>query len=93
MAVAREPFIVGAGGVKVAVTVSIGVTAAVEGGDCRDQLLKRADDALYDAKAAGRNRIVTRLAELGPIALASLAQRNDATIGPNGALGRTDIDR
>ncbi len=93
LAVAREPFIIGAGGVKVAVTISIGVTAAAEGGDCRERLLKRADDALYDAKAAGRNRIVTRLADLPPIALASLAQRNDETIGPSGTQGRTDIDR
>jgi two-component system, cell cycle response regulator len=74
LAVVREPFIVGAGGVKVAVTISIGVTVAVEGGDCRERLLKRADDALYDAKSAGRNRIVTRLADSPPIALASLAQ-------------------
>jgi two-component system cell cycle response regulator len=90
LAVAREPFTIGAGGVKVAVTVSIGVTAGAEGGDFRERLLKRADDALYDAKAAGRNRIVTRVADLPPIALASLAQRNDETIGPS---GRTDIDR
>jgi two-component system cell cycle response regulator len=74
LTVAREPFIVGAGSVKVAVTISIGVTAAAEGGDCRERLLKRADDALYDAKSAGRNRIVTRLADSPPIALASLAQ-------------------
>jgi predicted signal transduction protein with EAL and GGDEF domain len=62
---------------KVSVTVSIGVTAAAESGDCRDGLLKRADDALYSAKTAGRNRVVTRLPDLPPIALASLGQRND----------------
>src|SRR5437870_8906602 len=93
LAVAREPFIIGAGGVKVAVTISIGVTAAAEGGDCRERLLKRADDALYDAKAAGRNRIVTRLADLPPISMASLARRNDETIGPSGTQGHTDTDR
>ena len=76
-AVARDPFIVRAGGMKVSVTVSIGVTAAAESGDCRDGLLKRADDALYSAKTAGRNRVVTRLPDLPPIALASLGQRND----------------
>jgi two-component system cell cycle response regulator len=92
LAVARAPFIIGAGGVKMAVTISIGVTAAAEGGDCRERLLKRADDALYDAKAAGRNRIVTRLADLPPIALAPLAQINDETIGPSGTQGQTDID-
>jgi two-component system, cell cycle response regulator len=57
-AVAREPFVIGADGIKVAVTVSIGVTAAAEGGDSREGLLKRADDALYSAKNAGRNRVV-----------------------------------
>jgi two-component system, cell cycle response regulator len=93
LAVAREPFIIRVGGVKVAVTVSIGVSAAAEGGDCRAQLLKRADDALYEAKTAGRNRIVTRLADLPPIIWASLTQRNDETIGPTGARGRIDIDR
>jgi two-component system cell cycle response regulator len=93
LAVAREPFTIRAGGVKVAVTVSIGVTAAAEGGDFRERLLKRADDALYNAKAAGRNRIVTRMEDLPPIALASLSQRNDETIGPSDTQSRTDIDR
>ncbi len=96
-AVARQPFIVGAGSVKVAVTVSIGVTAAAGDGDCRERLLKRADDALYAAKTAGRNRVVTRVAELPPNVLASLAQRNDETMGPRGTQGgtqgRTEIDR
>jgi two-component system cell cycle response regulator len=77
LAVAREPFTVRAGGVKVPVTVSIGVTAATEGGDCRDGLLKRADDALYSAKTGGRNRVVIRLADVPRIALASLGQDSD----------------
>jgi two-component system, cell cycle response regulator len=76
-AVAREPFIVGAGGTKVPVTVSIGVTAFAEGCDCRDGLLKRADDALYSAKTAGRNRVVTRPADLPPIPPAPLGRGND----------------
>jgi diguanylate cyclase (GGDEF)-like protein len=42
------------------VTISIGV---VEGGDLGDfdSTLRKADDALYQAKAAGRNRIVTHV--------------------------------
>jgi two-component system, cell cycle response regulator len=59
LAVAEEPFTVSASGEKVGVTISVGVAAATEGGDHRDWLLKRADDALYSAKKAGRNRVIT----------------------------------
>jgi len=61
VAVAKEPFIVRATGEKLAVTISIGVAAAIATGDHRDGLLKRADEALYSAKKAGRNRVITRL--------------------------------
>jgi two-component system, cell cycle response regulator len=70
-AIAEQPFTVAAGGKRRAVTVSIGVTAAAPGGDERDRMLKRADDALYAAKAAGRNRVVTRPAIVPPASLAS----------------------
>jgi two-component system cell cycle response regulator len=59
LAVANEPFTVKATDAKLGVTISIGVAAAIAGGDHRDRLLKRADDALYSAKSAGRNRVIT----------------------------------
>jgi two-component system, cell cycle response regulator len=69
-AIARQPFIVRAAAAALSLTVSIGVTA-VAPGDTRDRMLDRADNALYAAKAAGRNRIVTRPAILPPVAIAS----------------------
>jgi two-component system cell cycle response regulator len=63
VAVAKDSFTVRSSGEKLAVTVSVGVAAAITGAD-RDQLLKRADNALYCAKSAGRNRVVTRLADM-----------------------------
>jgi diguanylate cyclase (GGDEF)-like protein/PAS domain S-box-containing protein len=42
------------------VTASFGVTA-FHTGEGSDELIKRADDALYEAKAAGRNRVISRI--------------------------------
>ena len=58
-AVAGEPFAIGAVDHRLTVTISIGVTVAINVADSRELLLKRADDALYSAKAAGRNRVAT----------------------------------
>jgi two-component system cell cycle response regulator len=56
--VGEETFPVSASVGEVTVTVSIGV-AVVDGvGDTADAILKRADDALYQAKRSGRNRTV-----------------------------------
>jgi two-component system, cell cycle response regulator len=60
LAIANEPFTIRANGERLPITVSIGITSAIAGGDDRDRLLKRADDALYCAKAEGRNRVVSR---------------------------------
>ena len=43
-------------------TISIGVATTTGEGDSPDKLLKRADAALYEAKAAGRNRVIARAA-------------------------------
>ena len=43
------------------VTISLGVSAVVPGkGDDPDELLERADQALYEAKGRGRNRVVVK---------------------------------
>jgi diguanylate cyclase (GGDEF)-like protein len=55
-AVAEAPFIDGA--VRVPVTVSIGVATRRADDSALDAVLRRADRALYAAKAAGRNRVV-----------------------------------
>jgi two-component system cell cycle response regulator len=45
------------------ITVSIGVACGDHADDTADVLLKRADDALYEAKRAGRNRVIGKGAE------------------------------
>jgi two-component system, cell cycle response regulator len=44
------------------VTVSIGVASTESGEDTPESLLKRADEALYEAKRQGRNRVIGRAA-------------------------------
>lgn len=39
-------------------TVSLGVAMFPEHGDTAEEVLRAADDAMYQAKAAGRNRLV-----------------------------------
>jgi two-component system cell cycle response regulator len=60
--VAGAPVRVSGAGAPLGMTVSIGV-ATTEGRDeSAESLLKRADQALYEAKRAGRNRVVGRSA-------------------------------
>jgi two-component system cell cycle response regulator len=46
----------------ISVTISVGVACTEGVGDTPDALLKRADEAVYEAKAHGRNQVVTRAA-------------------------------
>ena len=54
--VAAKPFLV-APGCPVSITVSLGVASLLGPGDAPEDLLKRADTALYRAKREGRNRV------------------------------------
>jgi two-component system, cell cycle response regulator len=74
-AVEREPFTITSNGRKLSVTISIGVASVAPGDGDRYTLLQRADDALYVAKARGRNCVVTRLPKAAaPPATASHAE-------------------
>jgi two-component system cell cycle response regulator len=56
--VAGSPFRVMDGGEALDVTISIGVAVSLLGETRPDLLLKRADEAMYEAKATGRNRVI-----------------------------------
>lgn len=60
--IAAKPFDVGARSGPLAITVSIGVAGYETTADTPVSILKRADDALYRAKRAGRNRVVSAAA-------------------------------
>jgi two-component system cell cycle response regulator len=69
--VAAKPFTIRDDGRQLQTTLSIGIAAALPGPESRACWLKRADDALYRAKSAGRNRVVTYSEEPARIAIAS----------------------
>ncbi len=58
-AIATKPFNAGAKQGPLAITVSIGVAGFESLTDTPQSILKRADDALYEAKRSGRNRVVS----------------------------------
>ncbi|MDP1630377.1 MAG: PleD family two-component system response regulator [Caulobacter sp.] len=60
--VAGSPFRVVEGRELLTVTISIGVAATLGEGDTPEALLKRADEAVYEAKAAGRNCVIAHAA-------------------------------
>ncbi len=53
----KMPFAIQNGTKSLELTVSIGVATAGEGFDSPDRLFKMADEALYEAKRAGRNQV------------------------------------
>ena len=55
--IAKDAFPVPDSGESVEVTVSIGISSLASSEDTPAMLLKRADEALYKAKRAGRNRV------------------------------------
>jgi two-component system cell cycle response regulator len=61
------------GDAKFRLTVSIGITE-LRGGDDLERLIERADTAMYEAKAGGRNRVVLDSRLSGPPDLASAIQ-------------------
>ena len=60
--VAGSPFRVSDGKDLLTVTISVGVAATLGEGDTPQALLKRADEAVYEAKAQGRNKVCARAA-------------------------------
>ncbi len=60
--ISGSPFRVAGGSELLTVTISIGVAGMHDENDTPEALLKRADAALYEAKAAGRNRVIASAA-------------------------------
>ena len=65
--VATKAITLGDGAGDLKTTISIGIAITREGGDNAAALLQRADKALYQAKAGGRNCVAGSVAEILPI--------------------------
>jgi two-component system cell cycle response regulator len=63
--VADEPFLIHSIGQRRPITISAGVAIA-RPGDTVDTLLQRADDALYQAKNSGRNKVIAQDSHTAP---------------------------
>ncbi|MGF7161230.1 two-component system cell cycle response regulator [Rhodoligotrophos appendicifer] len=63
-AIGSAPFIVGSEQTPVTITVSIGVAGLGSVDDTAELLLKRADQSLYQAKRAGRDRVVSDMPDV-----------------------------
>ena len=61
-AIAASSFIIPGLGQPLDVTISIGVASTEGADDTPETLLKRADEALYEAKRGGRNRVIGKSA-------------------------------
>ena len=60
--IAGTPFSLGEAKASLDITVSVGVSTLLRGSDTPEDLIKRADVALYEAKTGGRNRVVANAA-------------------------------
>jgi len=60
--VSNKPFSVPNQDKGLNITISVGLAALQSPDDTQDQMLKRADQALYEAKEQGRNKVVARAA-------------------------------
>jgi two-component system cell cycle response regulator len=60
--IAHTPFVIGKDKRSLDITISVGVSSLRRGADTVEDLMKRADLALYEAKTAGRNRVVAKAA-------------------------------
>jgi len=60
--VAGTPFRVMGGEELLTVTISIGVAASLDAEETPTRLVRRADEAMYEAKACGRNRVIAKAA-------------------------------
>jgi len=75
-AIAKEPLLLDDGR-RVCVTISVGFASLAAGERCghMDELLARADAALYVAKGAGRNRVAAAGERLAPVIPINIAVR------------------
>ena len=56
--VARDPIAISGGAGQLHVTISMGVAAYSGPTDAPDDIIKRADETMYQAKRGGRNRVI-----------------------------------
>ena len=60
--IASQPFLIEGGEANLSITVSIGLASRDGSNDLPETLLRRADEALYEAKRSGRNRVSAAVA-------------------------------
>jgi two-component system cell cycle response regulator len=58
----KTPFALKSAATAISLTASFGLSCSIGGAETPEQLLKQADQALYTAKAEGRNRVVANAA-------------------------------